>query len=151
MAAADPELSLSTLIPDRRTIRIDGATYHLKSPDELSLSDSHKFGKWGKEIKALGQDPDQTEALEALLKVVAAAALADVPPEVFARLSPTQLLSVVEVFTLLLLGHQARRAGAVASAVRSTGQSTSPVSSIALAATRRGGSTAPRPPSSGPI
>lgn len=151
MAAADPELSLSTLIPDRPALRIDGATYHLKSPDELSLSESHQFGKWGKELRALGQSPDQTEALEELLRVVAAAALADVPPEVFARLSTTQLLQIVEVFTLLLLGHQARRAGAVASAVRSTGQSTSRASSIALAATRRGGSTAPRPAFSEPI
>jgi hypothetical protein len=151
MAAADPALSLSTLIPDRPVLRIDGATYHLKSPDELSLVESRQFGKWGKELEALGKDPDQTEALEALLEVVATAALADVPPEVFARLSKTQLLSIAEVFTLLLLGHQARRAGAVASAVRSTGPSTSRVSSIALAATLGGGFTAPRPPSSEPM
>ncbi len=142
--AADPILDLSTLIADRPPLRIDGTTYHLKSPDELTLAESHKFTKWGKELEALGKDPDRTAELEALLKVVAAAALADVPPDVRQRLLPSHNVAIVEVFTVLLLGRRMRLAGAVASAGRSPGSST-PSGAIP-----DGGSMVPRQPSSEP-
>lgn len=152
MATADPILDLSTLIADRPPIRIDGKVHHLFSPEELSLAESHKFGRWGKELEALGKEADKLDELEALLRIVSRAALADVPDDVFGRLSPSQHLSIVEVFTVLLLRRQARLAGAVASAaVRSTGRSSSLGSSELMAATPDGGST-PRPlPSSGPM
>lgn len=151
MAAAEPILDLSTLIAARPPVRIDGTVYHLKSPDELTLADSHSFTRWGKELEVLGQQPDKVKELEMLLRVVARAALADVPRRVFKRLSPSQHVSVVEVFTVLLLGRQARLAGAVASAGRSTGRKSSPGFSTSMAASPDGGSTPPQPPSSEPM
>lgn len=141
---AAPLLDLSTLITDRPELRINGKIYHLKSPEELTLAESFQFSRWGKELEALGKDPNRTVELEALLREVSRAALADVPDEVFAQLSPTQDVSIVEVFTSLLLARKARLAGAVLSAGPSTGQSSSRVSSVLTAANQAGGSTAPQ-------
>lgn len=151
MATAAPVLDLSTLIPERSSIRIDGVTYHLKSPDELTLFESQLFSRWGKDMEALGKDPDQTSELEALLAKVAKRALADVPDDVFARLRPAHHLQISEVFTLLLLGHRARRAGAVVGAGPRTGQNSSHAFSTPSVATPAGGSTPPPPHSSGPM
>jgi hypothetical protein len=151
MAEVDPILDLSTLIADRPTIRINGAIYHLFSAEELSLAESHQFSRWGKELEEFGKDSDRLPELQALLRVVARAALADVPAEVFGQLSPSHWLSIVEVFTVLLLGLRVRRAGAVASAGRSTGRSSSRASSTPMAARPDGGSTPPRPHSSEPM
>lgn len=150
MAAADPILDLSTLIPDRPLIRIDGATYHLRSPDELTLAESLQFARWGRQIADLSKAPDQEADLEQLLRSVAAAALADVPDEVKSRLSLPNNLAIVEVFTVLLLGRRAGQAGAIAGTVQSTGHKPSRGSSTPLAATPDGGSTPRQPPSSGP-
>jgi hypothetical protein len=148
MATADPILDLSTLIADRPPLRIDGKTYHLKSPDELSLAESHKFTRWGKELEELGGVPDKLDELEVLVCIVSRAALADVPDEVYVRLSPSQHLSIVEVFTVLLLGRRSRLTGAVISAAgRQTGPNSSRASNTSMAATQGGGST-PRPPHS---
>ena len=150
--ATDPILDLSTLIPDRPVIRIDGATFHLRSPDELTLAESHRFGRWGKDLEALAKDPERLVDMEALLRRVSREALADdVAEEVFARLGTRHHLAIVEVFTVLLLGRQARLAGAVASAAQSTGPRSFPASSMSSAATPDGGSTEPRPRSSAPI
>lgn len=146
-----PILDLSTLIPDRPVIRIDGAVFHLRSPDELTLAESHQFGKWGQQLEELAKDARRLGELEALLQVVADRAMADVPTDVRTRLRPTHHLSIVEVFTVLLLGHQARQAGAFASAGQSTGRRPSPGSSMPSEATQAGGSTAPQPLSSEPI
>lgn len=145
----DPILDLSTLIADRPPIRIDGATYHIRAPDELTLAESHQFTRWGKEVEALSKDRDRLPELETLLRVIARAAVADVPDEVFGRLSPSQHLSIVELFTVLLLGRRSRLTGAVVSAARQTGPSSSRASSTPTAATPAGGSTAPRRRSSG--
>jgi len=155
MATTDPDapiLDLSTLIADRRPIRIDGATYHLRAPDELTLAEQHRFTRWGGEIEALGKDPDRDAELQALLPEVSRAALADVPDDVHAKLLPGHHLSIVEVFTVLLLGRRSRLTGAVLSAANpSTGPSSSRGSSTSMAATPDGGSTAPRSSSSGPM
>jgi hypothetical protein len=147
MAAADPILDLSTLIAERPPIRIDGVTYHLKAPDELTLAESHQFTRWGKALEELGMEEGRVADLEALLRVVAKATLADVPDEVFARMSPAQHQSIVEVFTMLLLARRSRLTGAVVgiAAARSTGRKPFPGSSAPMAATPDGGSTA-RPP-----
>lgn len=143
-----PILDLSTLIADRPPLRIDGTIYHLRSPEELTLAESHQFSKWGKELEALGKEPDRLRELEDLLRVVSRAALGDVPGDVFGRLSPSQHLSIVELFTVLLLGRRARLAGAVVSA-RLTGENSSRASSGRMAVRPDGGSTARQPLSSG--
>src|SRR5690606_10108967 len=110
--ATEPILDLSTLIPERPAIRIDGETYHLRSADELTLAESHQFTKWGKELEALAKAADNRAPLDTLLDTVVAAVVADVPAEVQQRLSLENKLAIVEVFTVLLLGRWARGAGA---------------------------------------
>ncbi len=142
--AADPILDLSTLIADRPAIRIDGQTFHLKSPDEMTLAESFQFSRWGKQLDELGA-AERIDDVQALLPTVCRAALADVPEDVQARLSASQRMAIAEVFTALLLARQAQLAGAVDSAVRSIGQRSSRASSGSLAATPAGGSTTRRP------
>jgi hypothetical protein len=144
--AREPILDLSTLVPDRTPIRIDGKTYHLKSPDELTLFDAQQFTTWGKELEAVGTDPTAAEAdLEPLVRKVARHALADVPDEVFDRLSGSQAMRITEVFTGLLLARRLKAAGAIAQTVtRPTGVKSSPSSKPSSAATPAGGSTRPR-------
>lgn len=142
--AREPLLNLSTLVEDRPAIRVDGEVYHLKSPDELTLLDSQRFTAWGKELTALGQDESKIGELEALVGVVAWAALVDMPRAVFDRLSSSQQMSLIEVFTVLRTQKRLRVAGALVQQVVSppTGATSSPGSSAPLAATSMGGSTA---------
>jgi hypothetical protein len=139
-------LDLNTLIDARPPIRVDGAIYHLKSSEELSLAESQQFTKWGKALEELGKAEDMA-GLEALVVTVAQAILVDMPGEVFAKLSTRQMMDVIEVFTGLLLGRRLRLAGALAGQVtgQSTGGKSSPGSSAPLAATPAGGSTPPQP------
>lgn len=143
--AREPLLNLSTLVEDRPVIRINGTAYHLKSPEELSLLDSQRFTAWGKELERLGQDDSQITALEALVGVVAWAALVDVPRDVFEALSSSQRMSIIEVFTALRMRSRLRVAGALAQQVVSqpTGASLSPGSSSSSAATSTDGSAEP--------
>lgn len=144
--ARDPILDLSTLVPDRTPIRIDGETYHLKSPDELTLFDAQQFTTWGKELEAIGTEPAAAEAdLEPLVRKIARHALADVPADVFDRLSGSQAMRIAEVFTGLLLATRLKAAGAIAQTVtQRTGAKSSPGSKPSSAATPVGGSTRPR-------
>lgn len=151
MATEDPVLDLSTLIPERPPVRIDGTVYHLRSPEELTLAEGHKFTLWGRKLQKLGQDPDRRAEFEALLRIVADFVLVDASPEVRARLLPHHHLAIIEVFTVLLLGRRLRLAGAIAGASLLTGQRSSRGFNMPSGATPRGGSMAPQPPSSGPI
>ena len=141
-----PLLDLSTLVDSRPPIRIDGETYHLKSPEELTLLESQQFTSWGKELEQLGREEGATDALTALVGVVARAVLADVPIAVFDRLSPTHRMNIIEVFTGLRLERRLRLAGVIAKQVRQqTGENSSPASSAPSVETPAGGSTAPQP------
>jgi hypothetical protein len=149
-----PLLDLTTMLLERQRIRIDGTLYELRSPEELSVLQSARFTRWGGEIERLGQSlggadhADRDAELTALLRQVAAAALVDVPAAVIERLSGGQAMSIVEVFTTLLLGKRLRLAGALVAQVadRQTGPSSSPGSSAAMAATPDTGSSAARQP-----
>ncbi len=142
--ASEPLLNLATLIEARPSIRIDGVTYHLKSSEELSLLESQRFTSWGKQLEALGASLDEAAetTLDQLVTTVAWAALADVPREVFDKLSSSQRMSIVEVFTSLLLGRRLRLVGALVEqvAARRTGASSSRASSSPMAATLGAGS-----------
>ena len=149
---ATPILDLSTVVADRPPIRVDGVTYHLKSPDDLSLMDSHQFSAWGERLRELGeQGEDGIGELERLLPKVVAAIAFDLPREVLDRLSTAHLMAIVEVFTGLLLSVRLRSVEANVRAAQPTGGSSSRVSSSSLEAARTGGSPAPRPGSSGPM
>jgi hypothetical protein len=144
--AKSPLLDLSTLI-ERPVIRVDGANYQLKSPEELTLLESQQFTTWGAEIEKLAKDGTAVEELDMLVSVVARATLTDMPGDVFGRLSPSQRMAIVEVFTALLLSRRLRLAGAIATAARRTGVNSSPGSSSPSAAIPDGGSPAPQLPS----
>lgn len=151
MANSEPLLDLATLTETRPPIRIDGVPYHLKSPEELSLLDSQRFTSWGKELETLGAeaatDESKMPALEALVGIVAWAACADVSKAVFDKLSSSQRMAIVEVFTGLLLGRRLRLAGALAMQVTTarTGANSSLASSTSSAAIPAAGSPPSQP------
>lgn len=151
MAKTKPILDLNTLI-ERPTIRIDGETYELRSPDELSVLDSHFFTVKGKEIEQLGEAEGSDADLAAVVDQVVPRMVIDLPDDVYDRLSGAAKLAIVDVFTGLLLRRRVSLAGAIAQAViapakptRSTGAKNSPASSASSEAIRTGGSGAPRP------
>lgn len=143
-----PILDLNTLI-ERPTIKVDGKVYELLSPDELSILDSQRLTRWGREIEVLATDEEKSDELDALVSQAARKVLADMPDKVFAKLSASHRFSVVEVFTGLLLRRRLVTAGALAmEMVRpSTGAKNSRVSSTSSAAIQAGGSQPPRQPS----
>lgn len=144
-----PILDLSTLTEDRPPIRIDGVLYHLKAPDELTLLESHWFGARAAELTVLAEGDDM-DALDQLVSTIARRAVADVPDKVLAKLSGSQLMAIVEVFTGLLMARRISQAGALARiATPPTGANSSRGSSTSMAAILAAGSTASRPGSSG--
>lgn len=141
-------LDLDT-ITDRPVIRIDGETYQIRSPGELSVVESHRFGRWGKRIEELAdQDGDEAEAeLDALVAKVARAILVDVPDAVFAKLPGAQRWAIIDLFTGLRLRETLKVAGAMTAAAGPmpaglgslTGASSFPGSSGSMAAAPRTG------------
>ncbi|MBZ0164565.1 MAG: hypothetical protein K8H74_17865 [Notoacmeibacter sp.] len=135
-----PLLDLTTLI-ERPTIAIDGKSYEILSPDELSILDTQRFENWGREIQALCQDEERGEELNALIDTVAARIMTGVPDDVAAKLTSAHRMRVIAVFTGLLLGDQVAAAGATLKAMnRSTGERSSPASSGSSAVRQAGGS-----------
>ena len=115
-----PLLDLDTLIV-RQGILIDGVRYEIMSPDELSVLDSHRFSIWGRRIEDLSKLPepstDELSELEELYELVSRAVFVDIPDAVFAKLSGTQKVQVVDVFIVLLLRSKLGAAGAMATAM----------------------------------
>lgn len=138
----EPLLNLDTLIV-RQSIAIDGARYALFNPDELSVMDSHRFSIWGRRIETLSMVDDVAVGIELdeLYDQVASAALVDVPAAVFEKLTGSQKIAIVDVFTGLLLRRKLGVAGAMATAMgnRSTGASPFPDFSASTADRPAGG------------
>lgn len=144
-----PILDLSTLEDDRPPIRIDGVVYHLKCADELSLMDSHWFSARAEELSVLSAGNDMP-ALELLLRTIVKRAVVDATDEVLAKLSGSQNMAIVEVFTGLLMAKRISQAGALARiATPQTGANSSLGSSTSMAAILAAGSTIRPPASSG--
>lgn len=149
---AAPLLDLDTLIA-RPVITIDGVEYEIRSPGELSVVESHRFGRWGNRIDALtAEDGAKAEAeLTALIASTARAILIDVPDDVFDRLSGANRWAIIDLFTGLLLREKLKVAGAMMTATGEVpgwildriGASSSPGSSGSSAERRRTGFTAP--------
>lgn len=138
-------LDLDTFV-ERPFITIDGTAYELRSPGELSVMESHRFGRWGKRIEVL-QDADGEEAVAELDELVATAAraiLIDVSDELFEKLSGSHRWKIIDVFTGLLLREKLKVAGAMTTAMgplpagfgSPTGASSFPASSASTAAVR---------------
>ena len=135
----EPLLDLVTLI-DRPSIDIDGQRYEILSPDELSVIDNRRFALWAQKLDALQKEQETGEPaaeLEALVATVARKVLVGVPDALFAKLSGTHRIAVVEVFTALLLRSRMRVAGATGTAMGSPliGEMFSPGFSDSTAAT----------------
>ncbi|WEK00594.1 MAG: hypothetical protein P0Y59_02565 [Candidatus Sphingomonas phytovorans] len=137
-----PLLDLATLIV-RQAIDIDGRRFEILSADELSVLDSHRFGIWGRQIERLAASDDADDSAEyaELIQRVARAAIVDVPDEVFARLTGTHQMAIVDVFTGLLLRNRLGVAGAMARAMGGlpTGETLFPGFSASTAAQDNGG------------
>lgn len=114
-----PLLDLDTLV-ERPKIAIDGVLYEIRSPHELSVIDSHRFGRWGKRIDELAdQDGEAAEAeLAELVEKVARRVAVGVPEDVFAKLNGAKHWALVDLFTGLLLREKLSVAGAM---VKATG------------------------------
>lgn len=115
--ADEPLLNLDTLIR-RPKVAIDGITYEIMTPDELSIIDSHRFGMWGRRIKELASAESEAEEAELidLVDRVARKVAVGVPAEIYAGLSGKHKLAISDVFTGLLLRNSLGVAGAIAKA-----------------------------------
>ncbi|MEL7447106.1 MAG: hypothetical protein AAGK02_15065 [Pseudomonadota bacterium] len=146
MDSPTPLLDLDTMI-DRPAIKIDGKKYEILSAEELSVIDTHRFGRWGKQIQALSnEDGEQAEAeLEQLIKRVARKVAVGVPEEVFGKLTGQAQWAIVDLFTALLLRRTLKVAGAMQTATGTvpealqTGEASFPGSSGSMADHRRHG------------
>ncbi|MEL7755252.1 hypothetical protein AAG601_07660 [Citromicrobium bathyomarinum] len=157
-ASPAPLLDLDTLTT-RNFIAIDGQRYFIRSPDELSVIESHRFVRWVDRVQALQKaDPGKDEEaqdtrsaeLAELVDTIVRGAVIDLPKEVFAKLSGAQRWSVVDVFTALLMRRAVAVSGAMhkaagtwtpemESALGSIGASSSPGYSGSTAETRKPG------------
>ncbi|MDP2131959.1 MAG: hypothetical protein U0975_09970 [Erythrobacter sp.] len=143
-----PLLDLDTLI-ERPFITIDGRRFEIRSPSELSVVESHRFGRWGNRIEALtAEDGDAAEAeLNDLIARVSKGILIDVPDTVFDKLSGANRWAIIDVFTGLLWREKLKVAGAMTIAAGDvpdwmqsrTGASSSPGSNGFTEAARRTG------------
>jgi len=100
-------LELATLT-ERSTITVDGKAYDLINPEELSIVDTHRVGKWGARVQELYADlgnrgEDEIKELASLLDRLCRL-LWLAPAEVHDHLTDTQRLSVVTVFIALQRG-----------------------------------------------
>lgn len=140
--AAAPLLDLDTLII-RPAIMIDGRRYEMLSSNEMTIVASHRLGVKGRRIEQLAasEAADDGVELDRLISEVAREVLVDVPDDVFGKLTGAHKMSVVDVFTGLLLRNKLGVAGAMATAmgVPQIGERLSLASSGSSAATPAGG------------
>ena len=100
-----PLLNLDTLT-ERYDVKVDGESYELRNPGELSLTTYHKLGKKGDELSALLEVPDnefsdeQVEALDQTLDFLCRAVLV-APDEVHKKLKDLHKLQVIQTFNEL--------------------------------------------------
>lgn len=141
-------LNLSTKKKD--VITIDGADYDILGTDDLSLAESCRLTDLAARAQlaeAAGDtSPETIESLTAAITEITDIILQEVPPEVRARLSDMQRVSVVEAFTPAPPGPKKstkRKAKTSTGAAASKGQNSStqspPDSSVSTEAHREHG------------
>jgi hypothetical protein len=115
-----PLLDLATLIT-RPVVRIDGALYELRSPDEVSVLEYARLTALGAKADALEMLEDPTEAQEAeyarLMDTICRKVLL-APDEVHAKLTSDQRGAVALTFTRLRLMASLGTAGATDEATK---------------------------------
>lgn len=144
--ANNPILDLETLIK-RPTIKIDGKSFEIRTPDELSVLESAWFSKKGREIAEAAKQDNQDE-VETLMAEVVGRCVVDLPEDVLTKLSGAHKAAISELFTQLLSQHKTQVTGAIAMAVldnrtlanQPIGGKSSLGSSVSSAAIRSGGS-----------
>lgn len=123
-------LDLDQLV-NRRTIIIKGEHHEILSPGELSALDSQRLAAWGRKydklINADSLNEVQKARLGQLINRMANLIMAPVPDGIRDGLTQGQKLSVIEVFTGLLLRSKMKAAGGIqAKAPANTGASAPP-------------------------
>lgn len=108
-------LELATLT-EHATVAIDGTAYELINPEEISIVDTHRVGKWGARVQELYKDlearsDEEVSELASLLDRLCRL-IWKAPSDVHDRLTDTQRLSVVTAFTGLQRGKRPVPAGA---------------------------------------
>ncbi len=100
-----PLLDLNTLI-ERETVVIDGETYEITSPSELSIIDHHRLGRQGSRLEVLLQKEDasvqELDETKDLLATLCRCVLR-APDEVHEKLTDTHRLQLAQAFTELLM------------------------------------------------
>ncbi len=114
----EPILNLDTLVV-RPTVEIDGKSYEILSVEELSVLDSRRFSLWAGRLDELQSSEEDNPELDELVDTITRKVLVGVPDDVFAKLSGTHKVAVVEVFTGLLLRNRMSVAGAIQTATGS--------------------------------
>ena len=134
-----PLLNLDTLT-ERYVVTVDGKSYELRNPGELSLTAYHNLGKKSDELSKLLDVPDgeftdeQVAELDRTLDYLCRAVL-EAPDEVHKRLKDLHKLQVIQTFnelpesTALAAGAKAEKAPVAEveeTEASPTGESTSP-------------------------
>ena len=100
-----PLLSLDTLT-ERYVVTVDGESYELRNPGELSLTSYYMLGKKGEELNELLEVPEaeftdeQVASLDRTLDFLCRAVL-DAPDEVHKKLKDLHKLQVIQAFNEL--------------------------------------------------
>ncbi len=103
---AEPILTLETLV-DRPQVKINGTSYGLKSPEEVSLLDYHRIWAQGRELDAAFSRPDLSmDEIGVLAKKIDELCrfLLDAPDDVHTRLTEVHKMRIVRTFIVLQLG-----------------------------------------------
>jgi hypothetical protein len=81
--------------------------FEIMSPDELSILDGTRFGRWGRRINELAShdidSPEDQAELEDLIDRLARRVAVGAPDDVFVKLSGAHKQAIADVFTGLLL------------------------------------------------
>jgi hypothetical protein len=97
-----PLLDLDTFV-ERDPVRIDGETYELKGPGDLSWLQAHRLRRLGARVQAIldTDEPSEEElqALDELTLEMLREVLVDLPEEVALRMPHGQRWQVLLVFT----------------------------------------------------
>ena len=94
-----------TTTNNRRPFKINGETYYLIDPAELSIADQIRLGNIGKRFEDVEQLPDDAEEYEAVIVAMSEAlnwavrtVTVGIGEELFARLSDLHKTQIVEAF-----------------------------------------------------
>lgn len=99
---ADSVLDLSTEF-ERPVVRIDGADYEMRAPEEFSLDQIHELGTLGKRLERLmGKDQlkdAERDDLRQIATDMASTVMIDIPRELMVKLSDVAKMKIAQAFT----------------------------------------------------